>query len=65
MGDAALLSSTTSCHDTLDDVSGYTDDIIALYGGLDSDVAFLQKPFTAVDLACKVREVLDAPCETA
>jgi CheY-like chemotaxis protein len=39
-------------------VSGYAGDAIAYHGGLDSHVAFLQKPFTAEALASKVREVL-------
>jgi PAS domain S-box-containing protein len=42
-------------------VSGYTDDVIVHHGVLNPDVAFLQKPFTADDLAYKVREVLDSP----
>jgi PAS domain S-box-containing protein len=41
-------------------MSGYTDDAIGNHGVLDSDVAFLEKPFTPDAVACKVREVLDA-----
>ncbi len=40
-------------------VSGYTQDAIAQRGVLDSGVEFLQKPFTAVTLVARVREVLD------
>jgi CheY-like chemotaxis protein len=42
-------------------VSGYTDDTLVRLGLLEGQVHFLQKPFTPADLACKVREVLDAP----
>jgi two-component system cell cycle sensor histidine kinase/response regulator CckA len=41
-------------------VSGYPDNAIAHQGILDSDVAFLQKPFTVENLVRKVREVLDS-----
>lgn len=41
-------------------MSGYTADVIAHHGVLDSGVHFLQKPFSAKELAAKVREVLDA-----
>jgi two-component system, cell cycle sensor histidine kinase and response regulator CckA len=40
--------------------SGYTDNAIVHHGILNPDVAFLQKPFTAKNLAQKVREVIDS-----
>jgi two-component system cell cycle sensor histidine kinase/response regulator CckA len=40
-------------------VSGYTDDSVMRHGILDSDVAYLQKPFTPATLTKKVRELLD------
>jgi PAS domain S-box-containing protein len=40
-------------------MSGYTADVIAHQGVLDEGVAFIQKPFSMVDLAVKLREVLD------
>jgi CheY-like chemotaxis protein len=39
-------------------MSGYTADVIAQRGVLDRSVAFLHKPFSPVQLAAKVREVL-------
>jgi two-component system cell cycle sensor histidine kinase/response regulator CckA len=40
-------------------MSGHSDEAIGRHGALESGVAFLQKPFSAMDLARKVREVLD------
>jgi two-component system cell cycle sensor histidine kinase/response regulator CckA len=42
-------------------MSGYTDDALAHHGVLDESLSFLEKPFSPSRLACKVREVLDAP----
>ena len=41
-------------------MSGYTDDAIVHHGVLDAKVQFIQKPFTPVALAKKVREVIDS-----
>ncbi|MBE7554085.1 MAG: PAS domain S-box protein [Anaerolineales bacterium] len=41
-------------------MSGYTDEAIVQHGVLDSGVAFLQKPFSAMSLAVKLRSVLDS-----
>ncbi len=40
-------------------MSGYTADVIAHHGVLDSGVDFIQKPFDLKDLATKIRNVLD------
>jgi CheY-like chemotaxis protein len=42
-------------------MSGYTDKAIVNQGVLDTEISFLQKPFTAVALERKVREVLNTP----
>jgi len=39
--------------------SGYTDSAIGHHGVLEPGIAFLQKPFSADDLARKVRVLLD------
>jgi hypothetical protein len=41
-------------------MSGYTGEAIIRRGILESDMPFLEKPFTAAALVRKVREVLDA-----
>lgn len=40
-------------------MSGYTADVIAHHGVLDNGVHFIQKPFSLLKIATKVREVLD------
>jgi len=40
-------------------MSGYTADVIAHHGVLDTGVHFIQKPFSLPNMATKVREVLD------
>ena len=42
-------------------MSGYTDDAVLLHGVVEATDAFLQKPFTPLSLARKVREVIDTP----
>ncbi len=42
-------------------MSGYTENVIAHHGVLDSGVQFIQKPFSKNELAFKVREILDQP----
>ncbi len=41
-------------------MSGYTEDVIANHGVIDSEVNFIRKPFSVKSLAAKVREVLDS-----
>ena len=40
-------------------MSGYTDDTISDSGVLPGDIYFIHKPFSMIDIAMKVREVLD------
>ncbi len=40
--------------------SGYTDDAIVRHGVLETNVNFIQKPYSLDDLAWKVRDLLDA-----
>jgi two-component system cell cycle sensor histidine kinase/response regulator CckA len=40
-------------------MSGYTDNAIVQHARLPSDIVFLQKPFSAYGLLCKVRDALD------
>lgn len=42
-------------------MSGYTDNAIVHQSVLDPGTAFLQKPYTPISLARKVKEVLETP----
>ncbi len=41
-------------------MSGYTGNVIAHHGVLESDIQYIQKPFNVTDLLSKVRKVLDS-----
>jgi FixJ family two-component response regulator len=45
-------------------MSGYSDEVIASRGVLDSGICFLQKPFTPDGLRRRVRAILDGPPAT-
>jgi YesN/AraC family two-component response regulator len=62
MGGKALVSQLKATRPSIKVlyVSGYTDNAIVHHGILDSDVDFLQKPFTVDNLARKVREVINS-----
>jgi PAS domain S-box-containing protein len=42
-------------------ISGYADAVFSKQGGLPRDAQFLQKPFTAIDLLIKVRQIITLP----
>lgn len=42
-------------------MSGYANNVLDSYGGIEGIVPFLQKPFSPDELVHKVREVLDSP----
>jgi CheY-like chemotaxis protein len=57
---AAAVTDSSPCTRVLF-MSGYTRDAIVHAGRLDDGVTLLEKPFTADELARRVREALDAP----
>ena len=42
-------------------MSGYADDAVLRHGGVEAAKSFIQKPFTPLGLARKVRELIDVP----
>jgi hypothetical protein len=44
-------------------MSGYTNDVIANHGVLDSGTLFLEKPFSVAALLSRVRQALDRGTE--
>ena len=44
-------------------MSGYTDDSVVRHGLMEADVAFIQKPYTPIALARKIRDILDEPVD--
>jgi PAS domain S-box-containing protein len=63
MNGASLARELVSCVPSLRwlYMSGYTADVIGRQGVLDEGVHFLQKPFSAEELATRVRGALDGP----
>jgi DNA-binding NarL/FixJ family response regulator len=61
MGGRELAEGLRAIHSNLKVlyVSGYTDDAVVRHGIVEATDAFLQKPFTPLALARKVRAVLD------
>jgi hypothetical protein len=45
-------------------MSGYSGDVISTHGVIEDGVQFIQKPFAPQALAQKMRQVIDAPCES-
>jgi len=43
-------------------ISGYPTEVLSRHGLMEKDIPFLKKPFSAKELAAKLREVLDRPC---
>ena len=41
-------------------MSGYTDNVIVHHGMLERGTHLIEKPFSAIDLARRVRQVLDS-----
>jgi hypothetical protein len=44
-------------------MSGYADEAVVRHGSLNRGAVFLEKPFSSIDLARRVRETLDARYE--
>jgi two-component system, cell cycle sensor histidine kinase and response regulator CckA len=67
MGGRALAEALSEDHPCLRVIfmSGYTADTILRQGIAETDWPFLQKPFSAQQLAVKIRETLDAPGRSA
>ncbi len=62
-----LADHLLACHPKLKTLfmSGYTADVIAHHGVLDTGVCFLQKPFTTQQMLLKIGEALECRTETA
>jgi CheY-like chemotaxis protein len=62
MGGRALANEFKELHPSAKVLytSGYTNDDIMLYGGLDSDSAFMRKPFDLTTVSQQVHDLLNA-----